>query len=173
MTEQACWTIIERARAGSEDEERIAERVLELLRSASLEDIEAFERGRARLMERSYNYALWGAAYLINGGCSDDGFDYFRGWLLTQGRAVFEAALADPDSLVDVAEQDQECEDILYVGYRAYEEKAGAEIEGVNMDYSDPGESWDFDDDEEMQRRYPKLWAKFGYGGDGDEADED
>jgi hypothetical protein len=28
----------------------------------------------------------WGAAYLANGGCSDDGFDYFRGWLIGQGR---------------------------------------------------------------------------------------
>lgn len=40
-----------------------------------------------------------GAAYLINGGRSDDGFDHFRGWLLTQGRATWQAALAEPDSL--------------------------------------------------------------------------
>jgi hypothetical protein len=41
----------------------------------------------------------WGAAYLANGGCSDDGFDYFRGWLIGQGRKVYETVLADPDSL--------------------------------------------------------------------------
>ena len=169
MSEQACWSIIERARQGSEDYEQTAERVLELLQAASTDQIEAFERGRARLMERSYSWALWGAAYLINGGCSDDGFDYFRGWLLTQGREVFEAALADPDSLVDVAEEDVECETILYVAYRAYEEKTGGEIDGIRMDYSDLGEGWDFDDDDEMQRRYPRLFAKFAYGGDEDE----
>jgi hypothetical protein len=32
------------------------------------------------LMDRSYRNDLWAAGYLINGGCSDDGFDYFRGW---------------------------------------------------------------------------------------------
>jgi len=26
-----------------------------------------------------------GAAYIINGGCSDDGFEYFRRWLVLQG----------------------------------------------------------------------------------------
>jgi hypothetical protein len=172
MSEQAFWSIIERAREGSEDYEQTAERVHELLQAASLEEIEAFERGRARLMERSYTWAVWGAAYLMNGGCSDDGFDYFRGWLLTQGREAFEAALANPDSLVDIAEQDAECEDMLSVAYSVYEEKTGGEIEGISMDYSDLGEGWDFDDDEEMQRRYPRLFAKFAYGGDDDEEDE-
>ena len=38
---------------------------------------------------------LWDAAYLINGGCSDDGFDYFRGWLVDQGRETFERCLAE------------------------------------------------------------------------------
>jgi hypothetical protein len=33
---------------------------------------------------------MWVAAYLMNGGCSDDGFDYFRGWLIAQGRTTLE-----------------------------------------------------------------------------------
>ncbi|MFE5591185.1 DUF4240 domain-containing protein [Streptomyces sp. NPDC056549] len=33
------------------------------------------------------------AAYMVNGGCCDDGFDYFRGWLIAQGRNVFERAV--------------------------------------------------------------------------------
>jgi hypothetical protein len=168
MSEQA-WTIIERARKGSEDYEQTAERVLELLLKSSADEIEAFERGRARLMERSYTWELWGAAYLINGGCSDDGFDYFRGWLLTQGREVFEAALANPDSLAEFVDEDEvECEAILYAAYRAYEELVGSEIPRIEMYYGDLGEGWDFENREEMQRRYPKLWAKFGYGDEED-----
>src|SRR5262245_66437683 len=45
---------------------------------------------------------LWGAAYTINGGCSDDGFFYFREALVGLGREVFEAAVQNPDSLADV-----------------------------------------------------------------------
>jgi hypothetical protein len=52
-------------------------------------------------MSCSYLGSLWAAAYRINGDCSDDGFDYFRDWLITQGRDMFEAAVADPDALAD------------------------------------------------------------------------
>jgi hypothetical protein len=176
MAEQACWTIIERARRESTEPGEIVEEVLELLRKSSPQEIEAFDRGLAQLMSRSYTWALWGAAYLINGGCSDDGFDYFRGWLLTQGREVFEAALADPDSLAGIVKgEDLECSDILYVAMHAYEEVAGEDFEGATVYHSDLGEGWDFDDAEQMQRRYPRLWVKFAYasGYEDDEDDED
>jgi hypothetical protein len=54
------------------------------------------------LMSDSYRQPVWAAAYVINGGCSDDGFEYFRGWLITQGREVFDRVVADPDALSDL-----------------------------------------------------------------------
>ena len=50
----------------------------------------------------AYRTDVWALAYLLRGGCSDDSLDAFRGWLILQGRKVFEATLADPDSF-DVA----------------------------------------------------------------------
>lgn len=51
----------------------------------------------------SYKYGLWTAATMMCGnGCSDDGFMDFRAWLIAQGKEVYLAALADPDSLADV-----------------------------------------------------------------------
>lgn len=51
----------------------------------------------------AYKYGLWTAATLMCGnGCSDDGFMDFRAWLIAQGKEVYLAALADPDSLADV-----------------------------------------------------------------------
>lgn len=48
-------------------------------------------------------YGLWDAAGIMKEyGCSDDGFIDFRAWLIAQGREVYFAALADPDSLADV-----------------------------------------------------------------------
>jgi len=35
----------------------------------------------------------------VAGGASDDGFEYFRGRLVAQGRAVYDQAVTDPDSL--------------------------------------------------------------------------
>ena len=73
-------------------------------------------------MADSYRSSLWAAAYVINAGCSDDGFGYFRGWLMFQGRETFGQAVADPDSLADLAavrlaianQAIAECESALY-----------------------------------------------------------
>ncbi len=47
------------------------------------------------------NQRLWASAVTMMNSCSDDSFEYFRGWLIAQGRDVYLAALRDPDSLVD------------------------------------------------------------------------
>jgi hypothetical protein len=54
-------------------------------------------------MADSSRSSLWAAAYVINGGCSDDGFDYFRAWLMLQGQGTFGQAVADLDSPADLA----------------------------------------------------------------------
>lgn len=178
MTRDEYWALIERARtkaraAADDDDDELDpdEAVCEWLEAHLAElapgAIVAFEEHTSALLAASYSWALWGAAYLINGGCSDDGFDYFRGWLLAQGRAVFEAALANPDSLADhvPGEGEVECEDFLSLAMSAYEAATdGEELPLVGIDLPELGEDdWDFDDGAQMQRRYPRLWARFGW----------
>src|SRR3954463_8818781 len=63
------------------------------------------------LKRESYTWIVWGAAYIIGGGCSDDGFIDFRSWLILQGRDVFQKVVADPDSLADLKiGHDTQCE---------------------------------------------------------------
>lgn len=162
MNRDDIWKLIENAGSGREPYEQ-TESIQADLAERSPEDIVDFERHMAALQASSYTWELWGAAYLINGGCSDDGFDYFRGWLIAQGQSVFEKALADPDSLADLPDLDEdvECEEILYVARSAYEAVTQNEIPSVPINLPDLGEGWDFDDDAEMKSRYPKLFAKF------------
>lgn len=162
MTRDEFWSLIDATRSGDDVHEHV-EALQSELSSRPAEEIVDFERYMTELLASSYTWNLWGAAYLINGGCSDDGFDYFRGWLITQGRLVFENAVSDPDSLADLLglEEDVECEEMLYVAQSAYEIVAGNEIPVVPINLPDLGEGWDFDDDGEMKRRYPKLFAKF------------
>jgi hypothetical protein len=115
----------------------------------------------------SYSWNLWGAAYLMNGGCSDDGFDYFRAWLLAQGRDTFEKALADPDTLAALENPEGELEEFMYLAPQAYEDKTREQMpDSVFQVATRPklGEGWDFDDDAEMKDRYPKLFAKYAKG---------
>ena len=72
-------------------------------------------------------FGLWDAAGVMKEyGCSDDGFIDFRAWLIAQGKEVYLAALADPDSLANVEACGDCCfEELSYVGDYAYEQLTG------------------------------------------------
>ena len=53
---------------------------------------------------------MWGAASVIEDGCSDDCFRDFRAYVISLGRGPYERALRNPDSLASVA-QDAEAGD--------------------------------------------------------------
>jgi hypothetical protein len=119
-----------------------------------------------RLAFRARTVDLWGAAYTINGGASDDGFYYFRCWLIGMGKDVYEAAVANPDNLADVVNPQIDAEAGIFVAaHRAWMAVTGRSDTNpypARKEYSDrpvPGEDWDFDDPEEVRRRLPRLAA--------------
>jgi len=162
------WKMIKRAKSEADgDPEGIAERVHAQLIELPAAEIEAFDAILRSKLAAAYNWKLWGAAYLINGGCSDDGFEYFRGWPISQGQKVYEAALADPDTLakfIDPDNDQHECEDILGVAMRAYEEVTGNALPSPTTaahPAGPAGERWDFDDPEATADRLPRLVRKY------------
>jgi hypothetical protein len=94
---QQFWTLVEQTRGGGCEQH--AARLAARLRALAAAEIIAFQQIYDDLMDESYRWDLWAAAYLANGGCSDSGFEYFRRWLLSQGHATWDAVLRDPDSL--------------------------------------------------------------------------
>jgi hypothetical protein len=151
----------------------VAERLTDVIAEWAPERIVEFNRTLWGLMARSYRADLWAAAYVIRGGCSDDSFDYFRGWLIAQGRDAFERAMENPDSLADVPAVQEaaaegfgdglECEDVLGIGWDAYRRATGEKLPGspINLPDLDPDWSFDFDDEDEMERRLPRITALF------------
>jgi hypothetical protein len=123
---------------------------------------------------------LWGAAHLINGGCSDDGFRDFRVWLVGRGRHAYEAALKNPDTLADILDGDPvDGFGLDAAALRVYEEKTGISdfyerLDREEKDSPPPppeGEDFDFDDPEELKKRYPRLCHLYLVPADG-EAEE-
>ena len=162
MDENEFWSMIERSRA--EDPDAQEEALERLLTGRSREELEAFDRIYREQLVRAYRWDLWGAGYVIAGGMGDDSFDYFCDWLIGQGREVFEQALADPDSLADVpdVEEDEiEAEELRYAVQKAYESTHGEElpIAGQSQPADPAGEEWDEDDVDSL---YPRLAARFG-----------
>ena len=174
MDTRQFWKLIEDARAqvaDAADGEAIAARAAALLSAFPREEIVAAQRVLKGLLAASYRNSLWAAASLINGGSGDDGFEYFRGWLIVQGREVFEQSVADPDSLADLPvigpptpdRPPIECEETLYIAVRAYTAASGELIpaDAFTIRYPEPDTGWDFDfgDRTKMERRLPRLTA--------------
>lgn len=169
VNRQEFWAVIEQARTdvGGAGPEAVAGRAAELLAVLPPDQITAAAQTLWDLMADSYQGRLWTAAYLINGGCSDDGFEYFRGWLITQGREVFDHAVADPDSLSDVpavqataAEPgDLECEETLGIVWDAYLTATGRKLpaDAFTISYPSVNFDWDLDDDDQVRIHLPRL----------------
>jgi hypothetical protein len=102
---------------------------------------------------------LWGAAYLIHGGCGDDTFNDFRSSLISRGRRCFERVIADPDSLAD--EQFNEAT-WFYEGYQYAVTDGVKAVAGLRPSRRLPdrpsGEGWVEDD---LRKLFPRLNAKF------------
>ena len=173
MDDKTFWSIIEKAKAEAGDDLDEQFEIIKIsLGELSDEDILDYQRFFYALDARALRADLWGAAYVINGGCSEDAFDYFRAWLIGQGREVYENALANPDSLADVVDEDSEVEFeyLLYAAIEAYEEKTGeedfyerlgriprAEMAGELASWSDGhGHAVEA----KIKRLYPKLYKK-------------
>lgn len=89
MDRQQFWRLIEAARhqaSDPDDGEDVARRATSRLATHPAEEIVAAQQVLWDLLADSYTAPLWAAAYVLNGGCSDDGFDYFRGWLIADAR---------------------------------------------------------------------------------------
>jgi hypothetical protein len=161
------WKIIEEARSGENNDRVFRRRINSRLQKLKPDELLEFESHRSKLDAESYSWALWGAAYLMTGGCGDDCFDYFRGWLISQGRKSFENALKDPDTVADLGRRTmririREFEEFVNAAQEIYETKTDQEMpDSIFQARPALGERWDFNDNSEMKKRYPRLFAKY------------
>lgn len=166
MNEHAFWKLYSDSRTKSDDDTgRQAGRLEERLGRLPARDIADFQRIRHRLDKRAYTWDLWGAAYVIEDGCSDDCFRDFRSYLISLGPKAYEAALRDPDSLAPIVEDAEtgDWENADSVAADAYESATGDDLPVDDSDLSgDPhGEPWDDEHVEALIERYPRLAEKF------------
>jgi len=162
MDEAEFWRIVDtvHAKAGEDLEARVRFLKVELAKRG-VDEIRDFQRHYDRKIVASYRWDLWGAAYVMNGGCSDDGFRYFRDWLISEGRHTFEAALRSPDSLADLPRIElAENESFGYVALGAFEAKGGGKLDrGMSTEAAAPaGKEWS---EEDLPGLFPRLASKY------------
>lgn len=165
MDREDFWSVIDRARPNSTSNAELIERLRAELTALSLDEVASYQSHFEALFDDSYGWSLWAAAYLIGGGCSDDSFMDFRGWLITQGRDVYEAAHADPESLATAElahpEEDAFLEDVLYLGPEIFSSKGGGELARAQTPPAEPsGSEWEED---ALAELCPRLSDRFGF----------
>lgn len=180
MTNKIFWELINHSK--NHVEEQVEWLTKELINQKT-EEIIKFEIEFRNKMDQSYTSSLWGAAFVIMGGCSDDGFDYFRGWLITRGEEVFNKVLKNPEYLAEYLSKDYlqedefapQLEEILSVASDAYTYQKTGEFEYNDDTYTEflnelEAQGYKFEpidiefdwEEEDLEERYPSLWERFG-----------
>src|SRR5262249_8762357 len=121
----------------------------------------SFDDRLREIVGRAYTCKMSGAEMIISGFASDDGFLYFVHWLVLQGRASFERALADPDSIagIDGPGAEERAESFTYAAAHAYDEATGHEmpISDLDVDMTFRGDN----PRGEASELYPRLWRRY------------
>lgn len=176
LNEDRYWKLIDVARqraAGDADEQvGILATLLDPLEPA---DLVGFRLRTDKLLYDTYTSKMWCAGYIMNGGCSDDSFEYFRLWVISRGREVYENAKADPDTLAAVVDAEGEVqefydlESLWYAANDAFEKKTGKDLyeyvdesfEFREGKYPEFDFDWDEEDPESMKALCPRLFERF------------
>jgi hypothetical protein len=171
LEEESYWVIIENSlkkNSNQSDQELFLVNEIEKL---TPKEMIGFRLRTDKLLFDSYTSDLWCAAYIINGGCTDDGFEYFRCWLISRGKETFYKAKENPDSLINLVKQDRgiyEFEGFWYVAINAFKNETDKEIYSyidydtfVTNDENYPllNFTWNVDEPQSMQKICPILFT--------------
>ncbi|WP_420571578.1 DUF4240 domain-containing protein [Kordia sp.] len=165
------WEIIEKSLKNTNNQEAQIAFLKKELQQLTLHEIIGFRIQTDALLFDTYSSEMWCAAYIMNGGCSDDAFEYFRNWLISRGKETYENAKENPDSLInEVLEEDYYgFEDFWYVALDVFQQKTGKDAyDYIDYDnihknegkYVDFEFTWEEDEPESMKKICPKLFEK-------------
>lgn len=168
MNHDQFWQVINAAcRADTRSSDQWDSRLTEALTHLSADEIVEWDRIFDQHVAAAYRVDLLAACCLMNAGAGSDGFYYFRCWLVGMGRQVYSAAIANADSLADVALPysegiDAEAE-IYAAAHRAWIQVTGnpdtADYPVRNESAELVGEDWNIEDPVLVRQHLPRLTA--------------
>ena len=165
MDEDQFWKIIQTTKdnSGGDFEEQQEQLAIEL-RKLTTDDIILFGNRFRYFRGQANTWELWGAIYIIHGGCSDDSFNDFREWVIGQGKDFYYKTIKDPESLVEFntdSMDEIEWEGLGYVASTVFEEITGQEMPYPFQEQIETtGKEWEEDSDD-LKKMFPRLAAKF------------
>lgn len=172
LDEDLYWTIIDSSLKVTNNQEDQEHYLIKEIEKLTPKEIIGFRLRTDKLLYDTYNSDMWCAAYIMNGGCSDDVFEYFRNWVISRGKETYYKAKENPDYLVNELIDDAEFydfESFWFVALEAFEHKTGQNlydyIDEENFrtregNYPEIKITWDEDNPESIKKICPQLFSK-------------
>lgn len=163
MSEELFWELIDESRKESEFDSDFVEILKEKLEAMSATEIKKFQKLLLEKMNELNHWDIWALAYIVRKGCGDDEFDYFKAWVVSKGKEVFEdlkemklEKLKKP-----FKDSDAQLEEFMYVAQNAYENKQYEEMPMPRVKNTPiQGKEWSEDN---ICKDYPELCKMFNY----------
>jgi hypothetical protein len=169
MNESEFWQLIDATRhAAQADPEKQADLLADRLAELTPDEVLDFAQSFEVRLGRAHTWGLWAAATVLLGETDADDFEGFRCWLIGLGRAVYESAVQDADSLADLLrgfdeDTDGDSIELGYAADEAYERLTGSEL--PELDVEEPelpqGIPLELRDPQALANRVPRLWERF------------
>jgi hypothetical protein len=165
MDEDEFWRIIHATKnAANGDFHQQQEELANQMHKLNPADVILFANRFRHLRGKANTWELWGAIYIINGGCGDDSFNDFREWVIGQGKDFYYRTVNNPETLSEI--KAEEFEDVDWEGLGYIPGAVFQELTGQEMPYPyheqlvTTGVEWEEGSDD-LERMFPKLAAKY------------
>lgn len=161
ITTDVFWELIETAKQNAGSVKLRPEELQKLLLRFKANEVKRFDAIMRSTLSQSYTWDLWGVAYIAFGGCGNDDFEYFREWLISEGKEVFACVSANVESLVSIAGKPQKLEGFSQVPAVCYKLKTGKKlVQSFVVEIKPKGNEW-LEDELELEKRFPKTYQYF------------
>ncbi|SDF53939.1 DUF4240 domain-containing protein [Cellulophaga baltica] len=165
------WNIVDASVKYTKNQEEQEQFLIKEIEKLTPQQMIGFRLRTDKLLYDTYSSEMWCAGYIMNRGCSDDGFEYFRNWIISRGKDTYYKAKQNPDSLVlefVEGEAYYDFESFWYVALTAFKNKTGKELYDYISDdftwnegnYPNFEFNWKEEKPETMQRICSKLFEK-------------
>lgn len=171
LDETRYWDIVDRSVKNTNNQEEQRLFLIQEIEKLTPKEMIGFWLRTDYLLYNTYTSNFWCAGYIMNGGCSDDGFEYFRNWVISRGKAVYTKAVENPDNLVSSIDKNLEAHEFeffWYVALDAFKNVTGKDLYNYidetkfktnEANYQRMVQTWQEDQPESMKKICPQLYA--------------
>ncbi len=171
LDESIFWKIVDQSLKNNTGQSGQLSFLIKEIENLSPQEMIGFRLRTDHLLYHTYTSQMWCAASLMNGGCTDDGFEYFRNWIISRGKDVYFNAKKNPDSLISEYIEGRDFydfEEFWYVALSAFENTTGKNLYDYIADNFKTNEpnypsfeiTWDSAKPETMKAICPQLFDK-------------